>query len=63
METGKDSLLKHYHKKGFAFVKIDIDPQDLAVGIVTYKIDEGPRVKVKDVEFVGNKDLKSGELE
>jgi outer membrane protein insertion porin family len=62
VETGKDSLLKFYHEKGFAFVKIDIDPQDLAVGVVTYKIDEGPRVKVKAVEFVGNKDLKSGEL-
>jgi outer membrane protein insertion porin family len=63
VETGKDSLLKAYHKKGYPFVKIDIAPQDLAVGIVTYTIDEGPRVKVKDVEFVGNKDLTSSELD
>jgi outer membrane protein insertion porin family len=63
VESGRDSLLKSYHKKGYPFVKIDIDPQDLAVGIVTYTIDEGPRVKVKDVEFVGNKDLTSGELD
>jgi outer membrane protein insertion porin family len=63
VETGKDSILKSYHKKGYPFVTVDIDPQDLAVGIVTYTIDEGPRVKVKEVEFVGNKDLKSGELD
>jgi outer membrane protein insertion porin family len=63
VETGKDNLLKLYHKNGYAFVKIEVDPQDLAAGIVTYKIDEGPRVKVADVEFVGNKDLSSGELD
>lgn len=62
VETGKDSILKSYHKKGYPFTKIEIDPQDMAVGIITYKIDEGPRVKVKDVAFVGNKDLRSGEL-
>ncbi|MDO8302494.1 MAG: outer membrane protein assembly factor BamA [Sedimentisphaerales bacterium] len=62
VETGKDNLLKLYNEKGYPFTKIEIDPQDLAVGIVTYTIDEGPRVKVKDITFVGNRDLKSGEL-
>jgi len=62
VESGKDNLLKHYLKKGYAFVKIEINPQELATGIVVYKIEEGARVEIKSVEFFGNKDIKSSEL-
>jgi outer membrane protein assembly complex protein YaeT len=62
VETGKDSLIKFYHEKGYPFIKIEYNVQDLAIGIVTYTVDEGARAKVKSVEFVGAKAIPASEL-
>ncbi|MHC4221014.1 MAG: BamA/OMP85 family outer membrane protein, partial [Planctomycetota bacterium] len=61
-ESGRKALLEFYHKKGFAFVEIAYDAQQLAKGRLHYKIDPGPRVKIRSVKFRGNKALKTSQL-
>ena len=62
VEQGRDSLLKFYKEKGYAFAEIEIDQAELAKGIVKYNVNEGPRVKVKSVEFAGNTVIPASEL-
>ncbi len=47
-------LRDYYKKKGYYFAKIDIRT-DEKKGILTFVVDEGPLVKVRDVRFIGNK--------
>lgn len=50
-------LFEYYQKKGYTQVKIDYsidrDPET-GFGEVTFTIDEGPKVKVKKITFIGN---------
>ncbi len=62
IETGKEKLEEFYHKKGFALVEISIDQQRLAGGIVVYRIDEGPRARIKKVQFTGNTTISAKKL-
>lgn len=61
-EFGREDLKRFYIKKGFAFVEVSVDSSKLGTGAIHYQIKEGPRVKITAVEFVGNKNLKAGEL-
>jgi len=62
IESGKDAIAQFYRKKGFAFVRVEMDQEQLATGRAVYSIKEGPRVEVRQVKFVGNRDIKTGKL-
>lgn len=59
-------IKKHYFKKGFYGVKIDLkqDKEDTIPNkeILRIFIAKGSKVKVQDIEFVGNNDLTDAEL-
>jgi outer membrane protein insertion porin family len=61
-ESGRRILAEFYRKKGFAFVQVELDSQQLPVGKVVYMIDEGVRVTIKSVKLAGNKSIKTSEL-
>ena len=61
-ETCRTTLVEFYRRKGFAFVEVALDDEQLSAGKVIYTIDEGPRVKVASVKFSGNKAIKTGAL-
>lgn len=57
-------LTTHYHEKAFFLVKVNVDTSSNASGLVdvTVNIDEGEKVKIDEIRFVGNKDLDSDDL-
>jgi len=61
-EAGRNSLLEFYHKKGFAFVEVGLDKEQLSLGKVIYKINEGPRVEIGEIIFKGNSKIKTSTL-
>jgi outer membrane protein insertion porin family len=61
-EAGALSLTEYYLKKGFAFVKVTLVRERLVEGKLIYRIDEGPRVRIKRVMFMGNKVIKTSSL-
>jgi outer membrane protein insertion porin family len=54
-------------EKGFQFAKVTHEIQELPTGPklvhLTFHIDEGPKVRIKKIDFVGNKALTDSELE
>ncbi len=62
VRDGIGRLTELYHKRGHAFVEISLDEAGLGQGLVVYDIKEGPRVKVRQVEFEGSESIKSKEL-
>ncbi len=61
-ESGRSIIAEVYRKIGFAFVKVTLDKGKLSQGKLFYIIDEGPRVQVKKVKFIGNKGIKTKTL-
>jgi len=61
-EAYRRTLVEFYLKKGFAFVQVALDSDQLSVGKVIYTIDEGPRVRIAQVSFSGNSAIKTGAL-
>lgn len=59
---GVERMVELYHKRGHAFVEVSLDEAKLAQGQVVYNIKEGPRVKVKQIEFEGNESIQSKKL-
>lgn len=60
--AGKKALTEFYKKKGYPFVEVELDGERLSEGRVIYRIEEGPRVLIKAVEFEGNKQIPTKEL-
>lgn len=61
----RDAILQYYRDKGFsrATVEYEIDRNDEnGLAIVTYKIFEGPQLKIREVNFVGNVAYSTGDL-
>jgi outer membrane protein insertion porin family len=59
-----DALQRYYQQEGFFFARVDwrrehISPDE---DRVTFEIDEGPELKVRGVEFVGNSALPTSDL-
>jgi outer membrane protein insertion porin family len=61
-ESGRRTIAEVYQKIGFAFVKVTLDREKLPQGRLVYTIDEGPRVKIASVKFVGNEHVKTSTL-
>jgi len=47
-------IAEMYQKKGYAFVEVALDQDEISKGRITYNITEGPRVRIASVRFVGN---------
>jgi outer membrane protein insertion porin family len=61
-ESGRTALEELYLKRGFAFVQVTLDIEQLRKGRLIYRIDEGPRVRIHSARFGGNKAVKTGTL-
>ncbi|MBE2213641.1 MAG: outer membrane protein assembly factor BamA [Opitutaceae bacterium] len=60
-----DKILEHYRKSGYSQARVDytIDRDPVSgFGTIVFKIDEGNKVKIAAVEFVGNEKIKSSAL-
>jgi len=65
VNEGANAIRDHYLKKGYARVEVDYEiNRNPATGFgdVTYKIDEGRRLKVDKIRFIGNEKVKDGKL-
>ena len=62
LQNAIEDMLEQYHKKGYHFADISIDAEKLNLGIVYFNVQEGPKVKVKDIVFEGNYSFKDSEL-
>jgi outer membrane protein insertion porin family len=61
-EAGRVTIADFYRGKGFAFVQVSLDTEELSKGNVVYTVNEGPKVKIAAVGFSGNKTLKTNML-
>lgn len=59
-----DAIQRHYQARGYFFARVDWRRERLSADEerVVFVIDEGPRLKVRGIEFVGNKAVPSKEL-
>ena len=53
-EGGRVTIMEVYRKVGYPSVKVTLDRDRLADGHLLYLIEEGPRVQIASIEFVGN---------
>jgi outer membrane protein assembly complex protein YaeT len=60
--TYATTILEFYRQSGFPYTEVSLDTEKLSSGKLVYDIKEGPRVKIDDVKFSGNKHLGSREL-
>ena len=62
----KNTVTSYFVKKGFLDAEVDIvqenDTNAVNNVILTINIDRGKRIKIKDINFIGNNSLKSGKL-
>lgn len=61
-EGAKRTIISVYKKVGFVFVEVAWDRDKAHEGRLHFSIKEGPRVKVKQIKFVGNKIFRSSTL-
>ena len=65
VKTDTDKLKEFYRKAGFSQVRVDyvIERNPVTgLGTVLFKIEEGPKVHIKDIVFVGNTEIKGSTL-
>lgn len=62
VEGGRITIAEVYRKIGFPSVDVSLDRDRLAQGHLLYRINEGPRVQIESIKFVGNKAMGSGTL-
>ncbi len=61
-EGGRLTIMEVYRKIGYSSVKVSLDRDRLADGHLLYRIEEGPRVQVGKIDFVGNDVFGAGTL-
>jgi outer membrane protein insertion porin family len=64
LDASADALQRYYQQEGYFFARVDWRREHLGEGEdrVTFVVDEGPELKVRGIEFVGNVALPSSEL-
>ena len=62
VKRGSDAIREYYLKKGYANVKVAIDSSKIDVGQVIYNIEEGPRIRVKSIDFTDSDTIKERKL-
>ncbi len=53
-EGGRQTIAEVYRRIGYSSVQVSLDREQLTEGHLLYRIDEGPRVQISDIDFVGN---------
>ncbi len=53
-EGGRTTIAEVYRKIGYAFVSVSLDKDKASRGNLLYTIEEGPRVQVGSIQFIGN---------
>jgi outer membrane protein insertion porin family len=61
-EGGRLTIAEVYRKVGYSSVEVSLDRDQLADGHLLYRIEEGPRVQIGGIEFVGNDAFSAGTL-
>jgi len=61
-EGAKRTIIDVHKKVGYVFAEVELDRDKAQQGRLHFSIKEGPRVKVKRIEFIGNKAFKSSTL-
>ena len=61
-EGGRLTIAEVYRKIGYAYVEVSLDRDQMSRGHLLYRIDEGARVQIESVSFVGNEVMASGTL-
>jgi len=61
-EGGRLTIAEVYRKIGYDFVEVSLDRDLLDDGHLLYIIEEGPRVQIESIEFVGNEAIGAGTL-
>ncbi|MHC5074990.1 MAG: outer membrane protein assembly factor BamA [Planctomycetota bacterium] len=62
VQAGTTVVTEMYQKKGYAFVEVQVDSDEVSKGRVTYNITEGPRVRIASVRFAGNDSISKRQL-
>jgi outer membrane protein assembly factor BamA len=62
-EGGRLTIAEVYRKIGYAFVEVSLDRDQMSRGHLLYRINEGTRIQIESVGFVGNEAMGSGTLE
>jgi outer membrane protein insertion porin family len=63
IDRGKRQIIAAYEEKGFFVADVTIDEQMLSeMGILIYQIREGPKVRLRDVDFEGNVNFTDSQL-
>lgn len=60
-----DKILEHYRDKGYTEARVDYDitrDRETGQGRVLFRVDEGPRLKIARVQFVGNSEFSDRRL-
>ena len=62
--SSADAIQRHYQADGYFFARVDWRRERLSADEerVVFMIDEGPQLRVRGIEFAGNKSLPAGEL-
>jgi outer membrane protein insertion porin family len=56
INVARESIEAYYRERNFPFAHVDIDDKALAEsGTLTFKVTEGPNVKIRKVKFIGNR--------
>ena len=57
-------LTAHYHEKAYFLVKVDVETNVNANGLmdITVNIKEGEKIKIDEIRFIGNKAFDNGDL-
>jgi outer membrane protein insertion porin family len=63
--SSADAIQRHYQANGFFFARVEWRRERLSADEerIVFTIDEGPQLRVRGIEFVGNKSIPSGELD
>ncbi|MBI4606660.1 MAG: outer membrane protein assembly factor BamA [Planctomycetes bacterium] len=63
LQRDRETVLEKYLEAGHIFATVAVETQESADGVrITYTIEEGTRVRIREVRFLGNKALSSGTL-
>ncbi len=61
-EGGRLTIAEVYRKVGFVSVEVQLDRDRMARGNLFYRINEGSRVQIDEIYFIGNEVMSSGTL-
>ncbi len=64
VKVDSDTIRRLYREKGYPFVEVKTALKDEAAGVsVTFIIEEGARVRIREIDFIGNRSIDSGTLQ